>query len=336
MEKIYCFFLSAIVFIILVSPTLIQFYHVLALDANNTLSDDSILVEPKSDKTPEKNLVTARDTTPPTRLRGLSIVPISSTQLQLKWSENKESDLHHYIVYKGTKPNFAPVLTSNTNSYSSKGLTPSTVYYYRVAAVDNAGNISPLSSVKSGRTQIDSSTENKYDIPPSQVVGVVVSVASSTTLKLAWTQNTELDFGHYNIYSGTKEGFNVTPVLTSIANSVSITGLNPSTKYYYRIAAVDNTGNILSSEVSASTPSEQNITSSSKEEVRNNNQNPTSEIAKQDTGNHVVQERGVENKNIISKYSYNSKLGFFDERRLLIFYFDYDLLFGNARSTPWR
>ncbi len=171
--------------------------------------------------------------------------------------------------------------------------------------MDNAGNISPLSRVKSGRTQIDSSTENKDDIPPSQVVGVVVSVASSTTLKLAWTQNTELDFGHYNIYSGTKEGLNVTPgktspELTSIANSVSITGLNPSTKYYYKIAAVDNTGNIgpLSSEVSASTPSEQNITSSSKGEVRNNNQNPTSEIAKQDTGN-----QGVENKNIDTKVS---------------------------------
>ena len=45
-----------------------------------------------------------------------------------------------------------PVATPTTNSYSNTGLTPSTTYYYRVAAVDNAGNIGPLSDEASGTT----------------------------------------------------------------------------------------------------------------------------------------------------------------------------------------
>ena len=73
-------------------------------------------------------------------------------------------------------------------------------------------------------------------------------------------QDTETDLSHYNVYRGTSSGFSVTPGKTSpvgtpVGNSYASTGLNPSTKYYYRIAAVDNAGNIgpLSSEVSKTT-----------------------------------------------------------------------------------
>ena len=48
---------------------------------------------------------------------------------------------------------------------------------------------------------------------------------------------------------GTKSSFKVSPGVTvptgtSTTNSYSLTGLKPSTKYYVKIAAVDNSGNI--------------------------------------------------------------------------------------------
>ena len=46
----------------------------------------------------------------------------------------------------------SPAGTSTANSYSSTGLSPSTTYYYKVATVDNAGNIGPLSSQVSKTT----------------------------------------------------------------------------------------------------------------------------------------------------------------------------------------
>jgi hypothetical protein len=106
---------------------------------------------------------TGSDTTPPARVTGLSVTTAAGTagqsQLNLAWTANTEPDLNHYNVYRGTVQGFAvtpgitvPVAAPTTNSYSDTGRTSSTTYYYRVAAVDNAGNIGPLSDEASGRT----------------------------------------------------------------------------------------------------------------------------------------------------------------------------------------
>jgi hypothetical protein len=99
----------------------------------------------------------------------LTVTTQGTTQLNLAWTANSESDLNHYNVYRGTTSGFtvnpgvtAPSGTSNTNSYQSTGLSASTTYYYKVAAVDDAGNIGPLSSEKSGTTS-GSSSSNMYD-----------------------------------------------------------------------------------------------------------------------------------------------------------------------------
>ena len=135
------------------------------------------------------------------------------------------------------------------------GRTPGTTYYYRVAAVDNDGNIGPLSDEASGTT--------KDANPPAKVTGLTVTQSSSsprTQLNLAWNANTEPDLNHYNVYRGTVAGFPVTPgttvpVATPTTNSYMNTGRTPGTTYYYRVAAVDNDGNIgpLSDEASGTT-----------------------------------------------------------------------------------
>jgi hypothetical protein len=99
------------------------------------------------------------DTTPPAKVTGLSVSVASSSQLNLTWTANTEPDLNHYNVYRGTTQGFAvtpgtttPVGTPTTNSFSNTGLAASTTYYYKVAAVDNAGNIGTPSDEGSGTT----------------------------------------------------------------------------------------------------------------------------------------------------------------------------------------
>ena len=70
----------------------------------------------------------------------------------------------------------SPVGTSTTTSYANTGLSPSTQYAYRVAPVDNAGNIGPLSSQVSKTTS--ASTTSTDRTPPAQVTGLVVSTVS--------------------------------------------------------------------------------------------------------------------------------------------------------------
>ena len=80
------------------------------------------------------------DTTPPTKVIGLVVTPISASRLDLAWTANTEPDLGHYNVYRGTTPGFpvntatdTPLAQPTTNSYSNTGLSSSTTYYYKVA-----------------------------------------------------------------------------------------------------------------------------------------------------------------------------------------------------------
>ena len=195
-------------------------------------------------------LASGVDTTPPSKVLGLNVIPISGTQLHLTWTANAEPDLNHYNVYRGTTTGFqvntltdTPLAQPNSNSYSdTNGLSESTKYYYRIAAADNSANIGTLSDEKFGTT-LDS-------IAPSKVIGLNVTPVSSSRLDLAWTANTEPDLAGYRIYRGNTSGFAINfigdiPIAQPTANSYSDTdNLSASTAYYYRIVAVDTSGNI--------------------------------------------------------------------------------------------
>jgi len=246
--------------------------NTISTEENSKPLSDSSVSPSGAVKSQELSGTATRDYTPPAQVTGLIASTESSTQIDLAWNSNTDSDFHHYNIYRGTSSGFGvnprgtpPVGTSADNSFSNTGLNPSTKYYYKVAAVDNSGNIGTLSSERSATTSSSSSGSPPDTTPPAQVTGLTVSVQSSTQLKLTWNSNSETDFNHYNIYRGTSSGFIVNPgvtqpVGTSNANSYYNTGLSPSTKYYYKVAAVDNSGNIgaRSSEKSATTSASQN------------------------------------------------------------------------------
>ncbi len=83
--------------------------------------------------------------------------------LYLQWGQNRESDLSHYELFRGEKPDFIPdaanFLTKvdpgpyATVPYEDQGLKTHTSYFYRVFAVDRDGNRSEPSEVCEGTTR---------------------------------------------------------------------------------------------------------------------------------------------------------------------------------------
>jgi len=198
------------------------------------------------------------DTTPPGQVTGLTTNVMSDDQINLTWTASSASDLNHYDVHRATTSGFTPntgnrIIQPTTNSFNNTGLEPSTTYYYKVAAVDNAGNIGTYSSQASGTTSGGDTT------PPAQTTGLAASVISDTQINLSWTASTATDLNHYDVYRSTTSGFTpgtgnrIAQPTTNSYNNTS--GLSASTTYYYKVSAVDNAGNIgaASSQVSGTT-----------------------------------------------------------------------------------
>ncbi|MDP6584491.1 MAG: GLUG motif-containing protein, partial [Anaerolineales bacterium] len=88
---------------------------------------------------------------PPATPAWLEVFP-GNSQVVLIWGENSEIDLASYKVYGGTSASPTTLLSTisaGTNriinlitqiTYTNTGLTNETTYYYRISAMDNAGN----------------------------------------------------------------------------------------------------------------------------------------------------------------------------------------------------
>ena len=94
------------------------------------------------------------DIDPPSTPTGLTATAISSSQINLNWNDNTESDLANYRVYRSTSASgtYTYISQTTTSSYSSTGLSASTTYYYKVSAVDTSSNESPQTSYVSATT----------------------------------------------------------------------------------------------------------------------------------------------------------------------------------------
>ncbi|MCK9418088.1 MAG: hypothetical protein M0R70_01775 [Nitrospirae bacterium] len=94
---------------------------------------------------------TPRDMIPPDRPAGLTVVP-GVGRAFITWTENKESDLAGYHVYRSTRSGgdyerlTDTVLTRTT--FSDESAKQGAVYYYMITAVDRAGNESTGSKEK--------------------------------------------------------------------------------------------------------------------------------------------------------------------------------------------
>jgi len=98
------------------------------------------------------------DTTPPAAPKRLSARAASSSQINLNWADNSETDLAKYRVYRSSTPGVIPgpdtlVAETTVSAYSDTGLTAKTTFYYVVTAVDTSGNESPPSNEASATTR---------------------------------------------------------------------------------------------------------------------------------------------------------------------------------------
>ncbi|MFJ4524636.1 PA14 domain-containing protein [Streptomyces sp. NPDC088810] len=138
--------------------------------------------------------VTTADRTAPGAPSGLEVTDASEQDgLRIGWSS--EPGAASYRVYRAATANGTYTRLGSTQelSYRDASAAVGTTYYYRVTAVDAAGNESARSAVLTGK--------RRDDTPPPLVTGLKVT-PTDYGFELTWDKNPAPDLNRYSVYAG--------------------------------------------------------------------------------------------------------------------------------------
>lgn len=235
------------------------------IDAAGNVSTSSVVNAPLNDLTaPAAVLDLATGT--------IGAGTVNSTSVQLTWSAPGNdgslmtaasydvrystaaitSDAAFNIAVQATgEP--APQAAGGSESFTVTGLSPSTLYYFAVKALDASANVAVLSNSPSVMTEAPDS------IAPAQITNLAAPVVTGNSVQLTWTAvGDDVNAGiatTYNLrYSTTPitndAEFNAAtaitipaPQIATTAESFTVTTLTVNQTYYFAIKAMDETPN---------------------------------------------------------------------------------------------
>lgn len=220
------------------------------------------------------------DTTPPTAPTYQAFDGITTSTINVKWnaSSDGESGMNGYEIYRGTSSSgpfeYVGYAYYPATSYTDKELLAGTTYYYKINAVDNAGNITWASGTGNATTSSGARTDSAAPATPAALSAFLITNPQDATkriVKLTWNANTEGDVVGYYVYRATAAAGPYAALNQTVVNSVYPYTLNQTqnivlnsvyytdtqvrygTTYYYKVMALDVAGKLseMSSYVAA-------------------------------------------------------------------------------------
>ncbi len=180
-------------------------------------------------------------TTPPNAPTGLSATAISSSTINLAWSDNSSNESWFIIERGSTITAFVQIGTTTLATYTDTGLASNTTCYYRVAAFNTYGT-SAYSNTASATT---------WSLPPNAPSSLMATATSSFSVDLSWSDNSTNETG-FVIERGTDGATFAYIGITTLATYTN-TGLFASTTYYYRVASFNGFGTSSYSNIAQTT-----------------------------------------------------------------------------------
>jgi len=192
--------------------------------------------------TPSKALIAmGRDKTPPATPQGISInCDVTNKMVNINWESVSSDDLKNYVVSRSNKSDGVfeivsnPILKSNTTHFSE--ITPDITkyYYYRISAIDTAGNYS---------TTLPYIAAFRDTIAPKEPTGLKGIIDSIGFVSLTWNKNIEEDLAGYHIYMSNSLSHMFVKISSHTLSENSfkdtITLKTFTENIYYKITAID-------------------------------------------------------------------------------------------------
>ena len=185
-------------------------------------------------------LAAGGDTTAPTFSDVAAGTPTSSG-VTITWTTNEASDSQVEYGLTASYGSFSALLDTGTmvtsHSVPLSGLTPNTLYHYRVRSRDAAGNLGTDTTDRTFTTAVAADTTGPV------ISNVSGGVPTSNGTIVTWTTNepadSQVEYGTTTAYGDS------TPIDNGLvtSHSVPVSGLLPSTLYHYRVRSTDAVGN---------------------------------------------------------------------------------------------
>jgi phosphodiesterase/alkaline phosphatase D-like protein len=180
----------------------------------------------------------APDTTPPV-ISGVTASNMSNTAGIITWATNESASSQ---VEYGTTTSYGSSTTLDSTLVSShsstlSSLTATTLYHYRVKSADAAGNLAV-----SGDNTFTTSAAPDTTAPVLSLIAAnyITPIGATITWGTDEPASTEVEYGSTTAY-----GSNTTVNATLLnSHSQTLTGLQASTLYHYRVKSTDGAGNL--------------------------------------------------------------------------------------------
>ena len=178
----------------------------------------------------------AADTQPPTAPGVPVAVSVTTTQITLAWGVSTDDvGVTGYDLYRATgspSGEFVRVGSATSNTFTDTGLTPSTVYQYRVQARDAAGNVSAFSPIGPAMTAGPCTT------PPPAPGNLTIVAFSPSAVSLRWgivVPNFGCNPAGINVERATGTGAFTTIAQIAFTTNYVDTSVAPNTTYRYQV-----------------------------------------------------------------------------------------------------
>ncbi len=160
---------------------------------------------------------------------------VSSSQIDLTWTDNSDDEISFTLQRSLSEDSgFSTVATldPDTTSYSNTGLAGDTTYYYRIKSTNSFG---------------DSAYSDTVEViigafPPDAPSGLTLGSYSASQVTVSWTDNSNNEDAF--IVQRSTDGSTYSTVATTSVNALSYsdTSVSAMAFYYYRVKAVNGTG----------------------------------------------------------------------------------------------
>ncbi|MEW5766397.1 MAG: fibronectin type III domain-containing protein [bacterium] len=170
---------------------------------------------------------------PPPSPTNLSVTRFGQNSITLAWQDNAYNETGFILERKTSPYAVIAILPANITTYTDRGLSPGTLYYYRVKAYNDFG--------ESGYSnEVTPTCCPSLPVPPTHLTAAIIS---SRQVELGWWDNSDNEAGFKIERSLATSGLysEIAAVPTNVKSYID-TGVSPCISYSYRVKAYNEAG----------------------------------------------------------------------------------------------